>query len=177
MIYKFKSIGGKFSTLDAQAVEEELEALRVANGDKLKSEDVVQAASNPTSAMHNGFTWDDTEAANKWRLGEAQYLVRHIVVVKHEKDDEPVKAFWSIRVKDEDSSDVYYQSAAVISKNPREYESALRTTLADLAGADLSLQQLRRLAPRERHPVIQKASAHVLHAHSLLQNASNSPPA
>lgn len=42
---------------------------------------VIRAARNPKSVLHRAFTWDDTEAANKWRIHEAQHLIRTCYIV------------------------------------------------------------------------------------------------
>lgn len=174
MIYKFKSPIG--AAAEAQPVGEALERLRTVHGN-LRNEDIVDAARITESPLHKFFTWDDARAAEKFRLAEAGTLVRNIVVVEEDSGDE-VRAFWPVRVKESDAPEQrYYQAAAVIQRNPLEYESAMKTMLTELAGAEISLGQLQRLAPKAMHPVIKKASAHVLHAHGLLQNANASPPA
>lgn len=37
---------------------------------------VIDSARSPKSVLHGAFTWDDTEAAAKWRVLEAQRLIR-----------------------------------------------------------------------------------------------------
>ena len=169
MIYQFKT-GYKPKGLDAQAVGEALEAIRIGNGNKLTPADVVVHATSEDSPLHNAFTWDDSEAANLWRQEEARNLVRHVVVLQSEEDAQPVKAFWSVTVKqDDERPETYYQSAAVIHKNPQEYNSALKATLGDLTGAQNSLKQLKQLAPSSERLRVAKASAHVEAAHRVLQ--------
>lgn len=41
----------------------------------LKAEDVVEAASFRDSALHPYFEWDDSEAARKYRIQQAQWLI------------------------------------------------------------------------------------------------------
>lgn len=47
-----------------------------AHGGVLLPEDVVEAARPSESPLHRYFTWDNTEAARKWRIVEAQRLLR-----------------------------------------------------------------------------------------------------
>lgn len=59
----------------------ELERVRLANPKKvLVAAEVVEAAKDPQSALHEHFTWDDTEAAKKHRENEARNLIRAYIV-------------------------------------------------------------------------------------------------
>ncbi len=51
----------------------ELEAL--ADGDKLDDESVVARATDPDSALHGEFDWDDASAAHQHRLQQARSLI------------------------------------------------------------------------------------------------------
>jgi len=53
---------------------------RLVTDGRLLPEDVVIAAANPSNAMHDHFTWDDTEAAQKQRISEARVLIRSVRV-------------------------------------------------------------------------------------------------
>jgi hypothetical protein len=43
---------------------------------RLTPADVVDVARDESSPLHGRFTWDDGEAAEKWRLSEASHLIR-----------------------------------------------------------------------------------------------------
>jgi len=62
--------------LSVEAVQE-LKALESRAG-KLTPEQVVNAAENESSALHSCFTWDDSEAAARWRLDEARTIIRSV---------------------------------------------------------------------------------------------------
>ena len=59
----------------------ELEAIRKKRRGILKAEDVVEAATDPDSPLHDQFTWDDTKAAKEYRLWQARELIRVVVQV------------------------------------------------------------------------------------------------
>jgi len=63
----------------------------------LTAEVVVDEARDPTHPLHHRFEWDDTEAAHRWRLHQAQQLlrVRYKVDVGDERAD--LRAFWVTR--------------------------------------------------------------------------------
>ena len=47
---------------------------------RLDPVDVVEAARDPRSVLHNRFEWNDTEAAAKWRLEQARNLIRSVKI-------------------------------------------------------------------------------------------------
>lgn len=78
-------------------IQWELEQIRKANDGILKADAVVEYASDPNTAMHTWFTWDDTEAAEQWRLHEARMLIRiTITTVETEKDSIPMRVYVSM---------------------------------------------------------------------------------
>lgn len=63
-------------------IQEELEAIREEHDGLLRAEDVVEfAESNPESALHKRFDWDDSSAAQKFRLMQARAIIRVNVIV------------------------------------------------------------------------------------------------
>jgi hypothetical protein len=71
-----------------KAIKEELEAIMV--GGVLSPADVIDAARNPNSAMHSQFEWDDSEAAQAYRLQQARALIRRVKVNVVRSDQEVV---------------------------------------------------------------------------------------
>lgn len=85
---------------DAAAIKAELDRLN-ADG-VIRPADVVEAARNKRSALHDCFTWEDTEAAHQFRLIEARNLLR-VYVLTEKVQGMNVRAFVSLtsdRVKD-----------------------------------------------------------------------------
>ncbi len=65
-------------------------------GGKLIAAEVVELARDPSHPLHGYFDWDDTEAANKWRLVQARNLIRFIVEDRDEVDAQPMHIFTSL---------------------------------------------------------------------------------
>lgn len=65
---------------------EELERIRSAHGGILYPEKVVEAARDENSPLHGAFEWEDTVAAEKYRLSQARYLIRHVRVEIRDPD-------------------------------------------------------------------------------------------
>lgn len=102
MVYKFRE--GFHVTGDPQVVGETLESLRVRNGGQLTPDDVVVEAAKRRSVLRQYFEWDDTEAARQYRLSQARYLIRSVVVspAQDEPPFEPVRAFVCVGGLDEE---------------------------------------------------------------------------
>lgn len=59
---------------------------------------VLSEASDPNHPLHHRFTWDDSEASYRWRLHQAQSLIRSVNVVLERGENTPpitVRAFVS----------------------------------------------------------------------------------
>lgn len=60
----------------------------------VKAEQVLDAGRPENSPIHSYFTWDDGEAAEKHRIGEAQALIRSVRVIR---DDMPAQEQPAVR--------------------------------------------------------------------------------
>lgn len=176
MIYQFRTGGEIYRGIGAQVVGETLERIRSLNEGRLTPAEVVRAAAEADSPLHGCFTWDTEKAAHEHHLFEARQLIRSVVIVKKEGEP-PIPAFWNVSVgrtpANPDAADRYYQAAAVITRNPKEYESALKIMLRELASARKGLEQLRQLAPHGRKTVIGRAAGQVKSAHDTLADLTD----
>jgi hypothetical protein len=68
----------------------ELERLEAVHG-RLVPKNIVEAARNPRSVLHGFFEWDDTVAAEKYRVVQATVLVRHVRVTVQTANNEPIE--------------------------------------------------------------------------------------
>lgn len=78
-------------------LNQELQRIYNAHG-LLVPDVVVKEAADPDNPLHDQFTWDDSEAAAKWRREEAGYLIRkaRIVVQRDPDTTHKVRAFVSV---------------------------------------------------------------------------------
>ena len=95
----------------------------------LTPENVVRAAEHPEHPLHNRFTWDNTEAAARWRLHEAANLIRSVKIrfVRPTGESGKVRAFTRDPAADRPS--VYDETEVVV---------------ADPVAREVILQQMRR---------------------------------
>lgn len=97
----------------------------IGNG-SITPEEVLERARNEKSELHKCFDWDDTSAANKYRLIQAQKVIRMLVTIPDKKDDPPVRV---LQISTEKST---YQPVEFFMRNEDEYTALLKRALAEL---------------------------------------------
>ena len=105
---------------DAQKVYEEI-------GDtQISPEEVLEKARKKKSELHKCFEWDDSIAAEKYRLNQARMLLRFLVITPVKEDDEPVRVY---QVTSERN---VYQPTRLFLQNPDEYNALLKRAKNEL---------------------------------------------
>lgn len=119
----------------------ELEIIRIENGNKLRTADIVEAAEPKEAPLHPCFEWRNTIAAHKYREYQARNLVLEVKTFNVEtKKDE--RAYVPVTMAD--NSESYYQKANALT--PSELELALDSFYKKMAGIGETVSQLRRFA-------------------------------
>lgn len=121
----------------------ELELIRTKHKGLLRPHDVVKFARDPKTALHKKFTWDDSKAAEEYRLWEARSLIRVAVIVE-ENTTESVRAYVSIT--DSRGKEGGYRAVAEVMD-----DKALRARMLQDALDDLNFF-------RDKYNVIRKIS-------------------
>lgn len=93
---------------------------------RLAPADVVEAARNPESPLHSHFTWDDSEAAEKYRLMQARTLIR-TVKLEITVRDVPLSVVGYVRDPEADAKTAGYRNVARL----RTDEDAARAAIID----------------------------------------------
>ncbi len=97
--------GAPFRKANVQIYGEELNKIASNNSGQLNPEDVIEAAKNTNNPLHEYFDWDDTEAANKYRLFQARNMINHITVsVQYNGSQKEHKAFFSVNSTPEEKA-------------------------------------------------------------------------
>lgn len=99
MVYKWKS--ACYIRGDAQKAGEVCSQLE--SEGRLTPSELVNVSRDEDAPLHGMFTWDDSVAAEKWRMHEARHIIHCLVTVVGDNAEhvEPVRAFVSIRSEDE----------------------------------------------------------------------------
>jgi hypothetical protein len=115
---------------DPQVIGEALE--KIANeveNEELRPKAVVDAARNKKHPLHPHFEWDDSVAAEAYRVDQARSLIRIVRVISEETQDGTERAFISVK---QDSGTSYRHVTAV--------RSSLELQLAVLKRAQADLE-------------------------------------
>ena len=85
--YKYEFSGNiGYHKVSAQTVGEVCEELEKSGG--LSPKALLDASRDEDAPLHSEFTWDDTEAAEKWRLEQARLLISHVRIVMSDDTQE-----------------------------------------------------------------------------------------
>lgn len=102
-------------------------------GNEVKPEQVLAKAKNEDSELHKCFDWNDTSAAEKYRLFQAKQVINHLIVIKRdveEPEKEPVQ--FRVMLKNEKSYDSGYKQTIVMVRDEDEYRKMLEQAYAEL---------------------------------------------
>ncbi len=124
-----------------QAIGQRLEQLRQKHGE-LTADQVLTDARNPKSPLHDDFEWDDTAAAEQYRLAQARYILRSIVVVYDEAPEVPTRAFILV----DSGSGEAYQSTCVALSDADMRLQVLEKAKKEMAAFRRRYSELRELA-------------------------------
>lgn len=91
--------------LDAELVGKAFEAIEQRDGNITPAR-VVDEARPENAPLHPAFEWDDTVAAETYRMEQAKYLIRMLVVTDvHPEQTEPVRGLVSVIIKPADEEE------------------------------------------------------------------------
>lgn len=86
-------------TVKIDSVAAELRRIYRANGNRLYPPHVIKAAEDPDNVLHSHFVWDDSKAANEYRLIQARHLISRVKIVTPASSTEnrKVRAYHALR--------------------------------------------------------------------------------
>lgn len=105
---------------DPQKVYEEI------GEDTTTPEEVLEKAKDPNSELHKCFEWDDTKAAEKYRLQQSRQIMCNLVFVT-EDDEEPVRVMYKLTMEKSE-----YHPTKLILKQPDQYAQLLQQAKGEL---------------------------------------------
>ena len=113
----------RISSARLASIREELEA--IAKSGVLTPEEVVDAARNPNSSMHDQFEWNDTEAAHGYRLSQARRLIKTVTVEVVRMDNKVVVAPLFTQAPKSAGGEGYYHTQVIAKATPSRLEIVL----------------------------------------------------
>ena len=72
-------------SVSADVANKELEAIAQNNGGVIDPQTVVDVSRSEDAPLHNLFEWDDSVAAEKYRVSQARFIIRNITVCEDAK--------------------------------------------------------------------------------------------
>ena len=152
------------SGVDAKVALDAINSIKEKHGGKVSPDAIVEAAKKKTHPLHKLFTWDDTEAAAKFRLAEAGSLLRSIEITYIELPEQPRRAFEIMLRKRTGSRDVetLYGTAEEVAADPAAHSRLIAeavTTLMAWRARFRYLQELSHLIEEIDKTIEQLASA------------------
>jgi len=81
----------------AKTITEELLAIKKLNAGLLDPVKVVDYARNPNTALHDRFEWNDSKAAEEYRIWQARKIISlELIVIKGDNKERVIRAFVSL---------------------------------------------------------------------------------
>lgn len=127
-----------------KAMESELNLLLKKHGGILTPEDVLAQAEDPTSALHGYFTWNEQDAAHKWRLIEARQLITSIRMLQ-EGDTGKTRSLVSLNVDRYNHQGGGYRSLNDVMADPNLRQHLLETALSELNAIERKYRHIQEL--------------------------------
>ena len=135
MTYQWKVQG--IMPVDAQTAGNELQRIYERDG-VIEPETVVAESQTPSAPLHSCFEWDDEKAAHKYRITQAQTIIRSIVVVADEAKQPETRAFVNVQRE--------YHPVSVVVRNPEKREILLQNALNELRWFERKYHTLQELS-------------------------------
>lgn len=139
IVAKWSATGTRFGA-DAQKCYEEIMQIC----DDLESaspQDILEKARDESTELHKCFTWDDSVAAERWRVHEARVITRQLVIREQEvpKDRPEVRLFYKT---DNESG---YKPTELIVQKEDEYKALLKRAYDELRAFKQKYSMLKEL--------------------------------
>lgn len=139
IVAKWSNVGTRFGA-DAQKCYEEI--MEICDSlDSASPQDILEKARDESSELHKCFTWNDSVAAERWRMHEARLITRQLVI-KEEKvptDRPEVRLFYKT---DNESG---YKPTELILQKEDEYKALLKRAKMELEAFKRKYAMLREL--------------------------------
>lgn len=96
-------------------------------GESATPAQILEKARDTSTELHKCFEWDDTAAAEKYRLQQARQIVCHLVIRETIQENKP-----PIRFLYKPDGATGYQATRMIVQNQDSYQNLLKSAMRDL---------------------------------------------
>lgn len=110
---------------DANQIASEIEEI----GEEVTAAQIVEKARDERSELHKCFEWDDSIAAEKYRLEQARYILR-VLVIQHPEEDKAENP--PIRYFQKTNNNEGFKPSKIIFHKQDEYQALLKRAWEEL---------------------------------------------
>ena len=140
IISSWSAVGEKlYSGVDPQMVAEEILEI----GEEATPRQVVERAMDQDSELHKCFDWDDSSAAEKYRIVQARSVMANIVIRR--TPEQKQRNAPEIRVFYKTETGRGYKAAPIVFNRTDEYQSLLNRAISELKTFELKYKKLSEL--------------------------------
>lgn len=132
--------------VDANAFGRVVEGLRKQHGNEISPVAIVDEARPDDSPIHPLFEWDDTEAAEAWRVHQARNALNSIRIVVLAGSDDEKEVYANISIQD-DAGHRSYLPATAVAASPELMEKAVDEAMSYLRSWEARWRNLQELGP------------------------------
>lgn len=159
---------------DANKVGHEIETL----GDKVSPRAVLELARDAKTELHKNFLWDDTKAAEEYRVEQARGILQALVIVE-DRPDKPydplvIRAYESIELPGERDEEI---KRAYIPIRKALADKDMRAQIMGRLLSIVSQAQATLLSYEHLVPVFSRARKHIAVASRMLEKEAKRKPA
>lgn len=141
MIYRWKP--GHWLGVPAQVAGDRIESIRAERG-RVHAADLVDDARPDDAPLHPCFEWDDSTAAEKFRVSQARQVLENLICVPIEApESQPLRAFIAIGAPNEPHD---YTPLSTVMSDEELRRKALRAALEELNRIKARYAELRELS-------------------------------
>lgn len=126
---------------DAQTVAEEILSI----GEEATPQQILEKGRDENTELHKCFEWDDTIAAEKFRLQQAREIVHCLVFVRTEEQKKEADPEIRVFHKTETVTGSGYKPLVRIVKDEDEYKKMLKLAYAELHALKVKYSNLKEL--------------------------------
>jgi len=122
------------ASIKVEVAYAEIMRIKAKNGGVVSPDALVVAAAKKYNPLHRLFTWDDTEAAKKFRLQEAGALLRSIEITYANMPAQPRRAFEVTQKKASGSVEkqTLYATAEEVATDPAAHAALISEAVRSL---------------------------------------------
>ena len=130
-----------------ERIKTELDEIMLAHGGLLNPSHVVEHARDPGTTLHSQFVWDDSDAADKYRLWQARQIISNYHVVCTTPKGQVVQVSAYVSLPEDRKSGGGYRAIGEVLSMPEHRRQLFAQAVAEFKQWRVKYSSLMRLQP------------------------------